>query len=131
MAVRYSVASGGFIPASVASAKYLFKLSGELEVPAGITLPYQHVKSAFTIGSATAVFTTAGTATYTLTVTSTAANGTDLQTHINGVTLTPASGSKLTATIALASVGADRILRVSLTSNSGTPSTDFTLTLEG
>lgn len=128
MAVSYSVASGGFVQNS--SSKYNFDLSGELEIPAGFLLPLQHVKTAITLSSATAVFTTAGTATYSLTVTSTDNAGANSQTHINAVTLTPASGSRLIATIALASIAADRILRVTLTKNSGTPASDFTLTLE-
>ncbi len=131
MAVRYSVASGGFIQEAVSSPKYTFQLSGELTIPSGFTLPFQHVKSAFTIGSATAVFSSAGTATYSLTVTSTDNAGANSVTHVNAVTLTPTAGGKLTATIASASVAADRIIRVTLTQNSGTPSTDFTLTLEG
>ena len=127
MAVSYSVASGGFVQAFK---KYIFEMAGELDIPAGFTLPYQHVKTAFTISSATAVFSTAGTATYSLTLTSTDNAGANSQTHISAVTLTPTSGGKLTATIALASVTADRIFHMSLTSNAGTPSTDFTLTLE-
>lgn len=131
MAVKYSVASGGFVQDSVAAAKYVFELSGEIDVPVALTLPYQHVKSAFTIGSATAVFSTAGSATYTLTVTSTDNAGANSVTHINAQTLTPSSGGKLVVSLANASVGADRLLRVSITRNSGTPSTDFTFTLEG
>lgn len=129
MTVRYSVASGGFVQSSV-GAKYLFELSGELEIPTGLTLPYQYVKDAFTISSATAVFSTAGSATYTLTVTSTDSAGGDPQTHINSVTLTPSSGGELPVTVALASIGADRIVRATLTKGSGSASTDFTLTLE-
>lgn len=131
MAVIYSVASGGFVQQSVAASKYIFEVSGELDIPAGLTLPYQHVKSATTIGSATAVFSAAGAATYTLTVTSTDNAGANSVTHINAQTLTPTNGGKLSVSLANASIGADRILRVTLTKNSGTPSSDFTLTLEG
>lgn len=130
MAVIYSVSSGAFIQGAAGSPKYLFNLSGELVIPTGITLPYQYVKSAVTLTSAIAVFSSAGTSTYTLTVTSTDNVGANSQTHINAVTLTPAAGAKLSATIASASIAADRIVRVTLTQNSGTPSTDFTLTLE-
>lgn len=131
MALIYSVANAGFVQQSVAVAKHDFELSGELVIPSGVTLPYQHVKSSFSIGSATAVFSAAGTSTYLLTVTSTDNAGGNSVTHINAQTLTPTSGGKLSVTLANASVSADRILRVTLTQNSGTPSTDFTLTLEG
>jgi hypothetical protein len=130
MAVSYSVTNGGFLQAAAGSTKYIFELSGELDIPSGFVLPYQYAKSAITLSSATAVFTTAGTATYTLLVTSTDNAGANPVTHINNITLTPSSGAKLTATIASASVSADRIFRVTLTKNSGTPSSDFTLTLE-
>jgi hypothetical protein len=124
--MKYSVTSGGFIP----DARHIFEASGELDAPAGITLPYQYVKNALTLSSAAAIFTTAGTATYTLTVVSTDTSGANSVTHISGATLTPASGTRLTVTIGTAAVAAGRIFRATLTSNSGTPSTDFTLTLE-
>jgi hypothetical protein len=130
MAVTYSVASGGFIQAAAGAAKYLFPLTGELEVPAGIVLPFQYVKSAFTISSVTAVFREAGSSTYTVTVTSTAADGTDLVTHVNAAVLTPESGETVSASISTAAIGADRILKVSILQNAGTPSTDVTITIE-
>lgn len=129
MALVYSVANGGFIQASVAATEYLFSLSGELEVPAGLVLPYQYVKDAFTISSVTAIFREAGTSTYTITVTSTDADGANLVTHVSSEVITPATGETVNVMVDTAAVGADRILKVSVLQNSGTPSTDLTITI--
>jgi hypothetical protein len=131
MALAYSVASGGFIQDTPAGAsKYLFPITGELEVPAGLVLPFQYVKSSFTISSVRAVFRVAGTSTYSITITSTANNGTNLVTHVNNQTITPLAGQTVSVPVALAAIGADRILKVSITQNSGTPATDVTITVE-
>jgi hypothetical protein len=130
MALTYSVAQGGFVQAAAGAPKYLFPITGDLEVPAGLVLPFQYVKSAFTITSVTAVFREAGTSTYTVTVTSTADDGTDLVTHVNAAVLTPVSGETVNASIAVGAIGADRILKVSVLQNTGSPSSDLTITVE-
>lgn len=130
MALVYSVAAGGFVQVQPEAIKYLFPLSGELEIPAGQILPYQYVKTAFTITSMEAVFSSAGTATYTIIVTSTAANGTGDIIHVNAVDITPLSGQAVSIPFTNASLAADRILRVTVIKNSGTPSTDLTITIE-
>lgn len=131
MALVYSVANGGFVQGAAAGAnKYLFPITGELEVPAGLVLPFQYVKSSFTISSVRAVFRAAGTSTYSVTITSTANNGTDLITHVNNQTITPLAGQTVNVPVAGAAIGADRILKVSITQNSGTPATDVTITVE-
>jgi hypothetical protein len=131
MALVYSVANGGFVQGAAASAnKYLFPRAGELEVPAGLVLPLQYVKSSFTISSVTAIFSLAGTSDYSITITSTADDGNDLVTHVNNQTITPLSGETVNIPVALAAVGADRILKVSITQLSGSPATDLTITVE-
>jgi hypothetical protein len=129
MALVYSVANGGFVQSPVAN-KYLFPLTGELELPAGLVLPYQYVKSSLTISSVTAIFRVAGTSTYNITITSTADDGTDLVTHVDDETITPLSGETVSVPVTVAAIGADRILKVSITQNSGTPATDVTITVE-
>jgi hypothetical protein len=131
MALVYSVANGGFVQGTPAAAnKYLFPLTGELELPAGLVLPYQYVKSSLTISSVTAIFRVAGTSTYNITITSTADDGTDLVTHVDDETITPLSGETVSVPVTVAAIGADRILKVSITQNSGTPATDVTITVE-
>lgn len=130
MALVYSVAAGGFVQAQPEAIKYLFPLSGELEIPAGQILPYQYIKTAFTVTSMKAVFTTAGTASYTIVITSTAANGTGNIIHVNAATIVPLSGQAVNIPFTNPDLAADRIFRVTVIKNSGTPSTDLTITIE-
>jgi hypothetical protein len=132
MALVYSVANGGFVQGTPAAGanKYLFPITGELEVPAGLVLPYQYVKSSFTMSTVTAVFRVAGSSDYNITITSTANDGTDLVTHVDDETITPVSGETVAVPITVGAIGADRILKVSITQGSGSPATDLTITIE-
>src|SRR5690349_18730681 len=126
MATRYSVSNGGFLQDSKG---YSFELSGELTIPVALTLPYRFGKSAVVLTAARATFTTAGTSTYNIVVTSANADGTGSQTVLSQ-TVTPVSGQAVSVTLTNTSLPANHIIYMSIVQNSGTAATDFTLSLE-
>ena len=128
MTIKYDVAIGGFL--QDAPHRYVFEISGELTVPVAFIVPSQFVRHPTTLSSAKAVFMTAGTSTYTITVTTTNLNAGGLQTLINSQTITPLSGEAVDVTFAATNLAAQRIIGMSIVQNSGTPSSGFTLTLE-
>lgn len=122
----YEIASGGFVQGP---RRYTFSVSGELTLPVAYALPYQFCKRGATLTSARATFTTAGTSTYTILVVSTDDSGGSSQTIIND-TIAPVSGEALDLDFTNMVLPANHIIRVTITQNSGTPSTDLTIVLE-
>lgn len=128
MGLKYDTASGGMLQDN--NHRYVFSVEGELLIPVAFTVPSQYVRHSTTLITAKAIFMTAGTSTYTITVTTTNLVGGGSQTLINSQTITPVSGQTVDVTLATTTLAAQRIIGMTIVQNSGTPSTDFSLTIE-
>jgi len=114
---------------SSGSVSYKFDVAGILDLPQETVVGgLFYNQSAFSITSAYAQVRVSGTSQYLIKVISYDNAGINPVTHISQ-TVSLSSRTPLSLTIAIASIGADRSIEMSLDQLTGTPAEDFSLTL--
>lgn len=135
MAVKYSVANGGFIQdTAVSQAKLIFQVDGDIEIPVETVMgSLLYNKTSFSITTVTSVFETIGTASYTIKIISVDLNGANPVTHYNETVSAASYGTEKryqSVSIANATIGADRSVKLTVTQGSGTFGNSLSVTLE-
>lgn len=130
MAVKFSIANGGFIQDSVGS-KLSFQLDGELFQPLleSVGAPLYN-KSSFNISSAT-LLADGQIGQFEVSIRSYNSDGTSEVFHASGtVTVSSAGPLKASLTISNATIASDKVVKILARHISGTPSSNISVTLE-
>lgn len=131
MAVKFSAAAGGFIQ-DAASSKITFEISGELFQPVleAIGAPVYN-KNSFNINTATLVADNAQVGQFTISIVSYDNAGANPVTHTGAVVTVSSAGQlRLSMTINNATIASDRVVKILASHDSGTPSSNISVTLE-
>lgn len=131
MPVKYSVSSGGFIQDASAT-KIDFYIDGELSQPVleSLGAPVYN-KNSFTINSAKVAIDSAQIGNFDISIRSYATNGSGEVIQASGTITVVSAGTIVTnLTINNSTIAADRIVRILAKHNSGSPSSNISVTLE-
>lgn len=133
MAVKFSVAEGGFIQdTSGGSNKVEFKVQGDIENPnlVPFTSP-SYTSTGMTINLATLAINNGQIGTFKLEVRSADLDGTNETTHISGtVTVSTTAPQGLSLTVGNSTISANKVIKLYLQYLTGAKSSDISVTLE-
>ena len=133
MAVKFSIAEGGFIQdTSGGSNKVEFKVQGDIENPnlVPFTSP-SYTSTGMTINLATLAINNGQIGTFKLEVRSADLDGTNETTHISGtVTVSTAAPQGLSLTVGTPTIAANKVIKLYLQYLTGAKSSDISVTLE-
>jgi len=133
MAVRFSVADGGFVQdLSAGGAKIEFRVNGQLENPdLEVVGAAAYTDGGFEINTATLAINGGQIGSFNLQVRSADLNGANEVTHISQTIMLGSAGVQgQTLTVGTPTIAANKIIRLYLQYVSGTPSSDISVTLE-
>lgn len=129
MAVKFSVAAGGFIQDR---GKVEFKVQGDIENPnlVPFTSP-SYTSTGMTINLATLAINNGQIGTFKIEVRSADLDGTNETTHISGtVTVSSATPQGLALTVGNSTIAANKVIKLYLQYLTGAKSSDISVTLE-
>lgn len=133
MAVKYSVAEGGFIQdLSAGGAKIEFRIDGQIENPnLAIVGAPAYTSGGFSINTATLAINGGQIGSFKVEIRSADINGANEATHISQtITLASAGVQGQTLTVSTPSIASTKIIRLYLQYVSGAVSSDISVTLE-